>query len=72
MILVDTLCDLGNDTWEDQDMAKKRETLGEKWDNWGDERGCDEGHWHAHARGLLWGLPEVVGTVQQVHYFEGD
>ena len=23
------------------------------WDNWGDERGCDEGHWHAHTRGLL-------------------
>ena len=22
------------------------------WDNWGDERGCDEGHWHAHTRGL--------------------
>ena len=20
------------------------------WDNWGDERGCDEGHWHAHPR----------------------
>ena len=25
------------------------------WDNWGDERGCDEGHWHAHTRRLLWG-----------------
>ena len=37
------------------------------WDNWGDERGCDEGHWHAHGRGLPWGVPEVVGTVQQVH-----
>ena len=37
------------------------------WDNWGDERGCDEGHWHAHTRWLWWGLPEVVGTVQQVH-----
>ena len=37
------------------------------WDNWGDERGCDEGHWHAHTRGLPWGLQEVVGTVQQVH-----
>ena len=37
------------------------------WDNWGDERGCDEGHWHAHTRGLPWGLPEVVGTVQQVY-----
>ena len=36
------------------------------WDNWEDERGCDEGHWHAHLRGLLWGLPEVVGTVEQV------
>ena len=37
------------------------------WDYWGDERGCDEGHWHAHTRGLQWGLPEVVGMVQQVH-----
>ena len=37
------------------------------WDNWGDKRGCDEGHWHTHTRGLPWGLPEVVGTVQQVH-----
>ena len=34
-------------------------------------RGCRygtiEGHWHAHTRGLPWGLPEVVGKVQQVH-----
>ena len=37
------------------------------WDNWGDERGCDEGHWHTHTRGLQLGLPEVVGMVQQVH-----
>ena len=37
------------------------------WDNWGDERGCDEGHWHAHTRGIPWGLSEVVGMVQQVH-----
>ena len=37
------------------------------WDNWGDERGCDEVHWQAHTRGLPWGLPEVFGTVQQVH-----
>ena len=29
--------------------------------------GCDEGHWHAHTRGLPWGLREDVGTVQQVH-----
>ena len=33
------------------------------WDNWGDERGCEEGYWHAHTRGLPWGLPEVVGTI---------
>ena len=32
-----------------------------------DERGCEEGHWHAHTRGLRWGLPGVVETVQQVH-----
>ena len=37
------------------------------WDNWGDKRGWDEGHWHAHTRGLAWGLPEIVRTVQQVH-----
>ena len=24
-------------------------------------------HWHAHTRGLPWCLPEVVGTVKQVH-----
>ena len=29
-----------------------------------DERGCDESHWHAHTRGLPWGLREFVGTVQ--------
>ena len=27
----------------------------------------DEGHWYVHTRGLPWGLPEGVGTVQQVH-----
>ena len=32
-----------------------------------EERGCDEGHWHPHTRGLPWGLAEIVGTVQQVH-----
>ena len=36
------------------------------WDNW-DEKGCDEGHWHAFKRGLPRGFAEVVGTVQQVH-----
>ena len=33
------------------------------WDNWVDERGCAEGHWHAHTRGLPWGIAEDVGTV---------
>ena len=37
------------------------------WDKWGDKRGCDEGHWHAHTRRLPWGLPEGVGTAEQVH-----
>ena len=32
-----------------------------------EERGCDEGHWHAHTRRLPWGLSEVVVTVQQMH-----
>ena len=34
------------------------------WDKWGDERGCDEGHWHAHPGGLPRGILEFVGTVQ--------
>ena len=38
------------------------------WDNWGDERGCNEVHWNPHTIGLSWDLPEVVRTVQQVHY----
>ena len=37
------------------------------WDNWGDKKSCNEGHWHTHTRWVPWGLPEVVGTVQQVH-----
>ena len=36
--------------------------------DWGDERGCDEGHWHVHKRRLPSGHLEVVGTVQQVHF----
>ena len=40
---------------------------GQNTTNWGDERGCNEGHWHAYTRGLPWGLPEVIGTVQQVN-----
>ena len=47
---------------------KLKENLrGCRWNNWGDERGCDEGHCYARTRGLPWGLPEVVRTVQQVH-----
>ena len=44
------------------------------WDNWGDERGCDEGHWHAHTRGLRWGLPERYNEciTSGGNYFEGD
>ena len=38
------------------------------WDNWGDKRGCDEGHWHDLTRGLPWGFSEVVGTAQQVYW----
>ena len=38
------------------------------WHNWGDERDCDEGNWHAHTRGLPRDVAEVVGTVQQVHW----
>ena len=37
------------------------------WDNWGDGRVCDEGHWHAHTSGLPWSLPEAIRMVQQVH-----
>ena len=31
------------------------------------ESGCDDCLWHAHKRGLPWGLIEVFGTVQQVY-----
>ena len=41
-------------------------------DNWGDERGCDEGHRHAHTSGLPWGFPDVVWTVQQCIAAGGD
>ena len=40
------------------------------WDNWGDERGCGKGHWHAQIRRLPWDLPEVVAAGGD--YFEGD
>ena len=52
------------DFWLFPKPKEKRLSL---WDNWGDERGCDKGHWHFHTRGLPWCLQEVVGTVQQVH-----
>ena len=47
------------------------------WENWGDERGCEEGHWHAQTRGLPRDLPEVVGRHNKCiaaggDYFEGD
>ena len=47
------------------------------WDNWGDERGCDEGHWHADTRGL----PRMFQMLLERYnmciaagwdYFEGD
>ena len=30
------------------------------WDNWGDERGCDEGHWHAHTRVFHWAFKKLL------------
>ena len=36
------------------------------WDIWGDERGCNEGHWHTLTRGLPWGLPKYDGSGLQV------
>ena len=32
-----------------------------------EKKGSDEGHGHAHTRGLQWGVPEVVETVKQEH-----
>ena len=47
------------ETWRERvrDICAGRTT----WWWWcgGDERGCDEGHWHTHIRGLAWGLPQV-------------
>ena len=47
------------------------------WDNWGDERGCDEGHWHAHTRGLLWAFQKLLEQYNKCiaaggDYIEGD
>ena len=30
-------------------------------------RSLTRSHWHTRKRGLPWGLPEVIGTVQQMH-----
>ena len=47
------------------------------WDNWGDERGCDEGHWHAHTGGLRWAFQKLLERYNKCiaawgDYFEGD
>ena len=56
-----------NSTIEPQSNDAKLTSHGNCTGNWGDERDCDEVHWHAHTRGVPWGLPKVVGTVQQVY-----
>ena len=44
--------------------------------NWGDERGCDEGHWHALTRGLPWAFQKLLERYKCIaaggDYFEGD
>ena len=46
------------------------------WNNWGEEKGCDEGYWHAHTKWLPLGLPDVGAALQCIaaggDYFEGD
>ena len=47
------------------------------WDNWGDESGRDEGHWHAHIRGFHGALQKVLDRYNKCiaaggDYFEGD
>ena len=44
------------------------------WDNWGDERSCDDVHWHAHTRGLPWGLTDLLERYIAVRgdYFKGE
>ena len=44
------------------------------WENWEDERGCDEGHWHAHTGGLPCALLERQNKYIATggDYFEGD
>ena len=61
--------------WSEQKKERKKERKNE-WmkieDNWGDEIGCDEGHWYAHTRGLPWELREVVWTVNKCIAAGGD
>ena len=46
------------------------------WDNWGDERGCDEGHWHAHKEDFHGAFQKLLERYKCIatggDYFEGD
>ena len=47
------------------------------WDNWGDKRGCDEGYWHTHTRGLPWEFQKLLEQCNKCiatggDYFEGN
>ena len=46
------------------------------WDNCGDERGCDEGHWHADTRGLHGAFQKLLERYKCISargdYLEGD
>ena len=47
------------------------------WDNCGDERGFDEGHWHAHTRGVHGAFHKLLERYNKCvaaggDYFEGD
>ena len=42
------------------------------WDNWGNERGCDESHWHAHTRGLPWAFQKLLERYNKCIAARGD
>ena len=47
------------------------------WDNCGGERGCDEGHWHSHTRGLAWAFQKLLERYNKCitaggDYFKGN
>ena len=42
------------------------------WDNWGDERGFDEGHWHAHTIGLPWAFQKLLERYNKYIAAGGD